>query len=355
MTKRDDQANPMTGTSSQHSVSIIVAAYNAQDSIARCLSSLVGQTGKNLQIIVVEDGSTDNTPAICDDFARSDSRVTILHEANSGVSHARNAGIDVASNEYIMFCDADDWLDPSAIEDATHHLRDGYLTTFGYAIHNENPNSSKRAEIDCVFGKDATQTVKAADFYELATKSLFNPVWNKVYEKARLDSFRIRFDESISIGEDALFNIAYMQTGIDGFLVINEPLYNYSAFKPGSLDNSYNKAFADAQVHLYGAFAGLAASLGSDDEYQERIVFDELSSLMVAFDKLYRNKVNMDKRDYANEYARLEAILVRRFRASRMSTKHRGIASMRIALVKHRLFPLDHHVRSLAKRVLGVA
>ncbi len=93
-------------------ISLVVPLYCAQDSLSRCVDSILGQTYSNLELILVDDGSPDDCPAICDQYALADCRVRVIHQENRGVSAARNAGIDAATGEYLAFVDSDDWVEP---------------------------------------------------------------------------------------------------------------------------------------------------------------------------------------------------------------------------------------------------
>ena len=93
-------------------ISVIVPVYNVEKYISRCLDSIINQTYKNLEIIVIDDGSTDNSGVICDDYAKQDKRITVIHKKNGGLSSARNAGLDIISGDYVGFVDSDDWIEP---------------------------------------------------------------------------------------------------------------------------------------------------------------------------------------------------------------------------------------------------
>lgn len=93
-------------------LSVIIPAYNAEDFVAQCLESVIAQSYRNMQILVIDDGSKDSTPSICDSFAKSDSRIKVFHTENKGVSAARNLGLKHTKGEYVTFVDADDWLAP---------------------------------------------------------------------------------------------------------------------------------------------------------------------------------------------------------------------------------------------------
>ena len=93
-------------------ISVIVPVYNVENYLARCVDSILAQTYQNLQILLVDDGSTDSSGRICDDYAAGDSRITVIHKKNGGLSSARNAGIEAAQGEYLAFVDSDDWIEP---------------------------------------------------------------------------------------------------------------------------------------------------------------------------------------------------------------------------------------------------
>ena len=97
-------------------ISVIVPVYNVESYLARCVDSILTQTYQNLEVILVDDGSKDNSGVICDDYARRDSRVNVIHKENGGLSSARNAGIEAAGGEYLAFVDSDDWIEPDAYE-----------------------------------------------------------------------------------------------------------------------------------------------------------------------------------------------------------------------------------------------
>ena len=119
-------------------VSVIVPIYKVERYLVRCLDSIVNQTYRNLEIILVEDGSPDNCGAICDDYARLDERIRVIHQENRGLSAARNAGLDIMSGEYLMFVDSDDWISLDAVQvlydrmmaDGSDMVLGGYIKTF---------------------------------------------------------------------------------------------------------------------------------------------------------------------------------------------------------------------------------
>ena len=98
-------------------VSVIIPVYNVQDFLAKCIESVINQTINDIQIILVDDGATDNSGQICDEYAKKDKRITVIHKQNQGLGFARNTGLDVANGDYIFFLDSDDWILPYSIKE----------------------------------------------------------------------------------------------------------------------------------------------------------------------------------------------------------------------------------------------
>ena len=98
-------------------ISIAVPVYNVEKYISKCIESLLSQTQKDIEIILVDDGSTDNSGLICDDYAQKDKRIRVIHKQNGGLGAARQSGLEVASGDYFCVCDADDWVEPAMYEE----------------------------------------------------------------------------------------------------------------------------------------------------------------------------------------------------------------------------------------------
>lgn len=124
-------------------ISVIVPVYNAEAYVSRCLESILNQTYRDIRVVCVNDGSTDGTGAILEDFRRRDSRVEVLARENSGLSASRNAGLERADGEYVMFADADDWLDAHACADAVKAMRerDADIVFWSYVKEYESVSS----------------------------------------------------------------------------------------------------------------------------------------------------------------------------------------------------------------------
>jgi len=188
--------------SKQADISIIVPCYNAQRYLNVCLESLRAQKGPQLEMIFIDDGSTDETGAVLDAFAAEDVRAKVYHIPNGGVSHARNLGLDHASGRYIAFLDADDALE----ENAMQLLFDEAICTGAQIV------SANHTLFDVE--KNERIPVKIPPVDQLPDRiveeiihmhRIYNNIWNKLYDRSLFDG--VRLDESVRIGEDALLNL----------------------------------------------------------------------------------------------------------------------------------------------------
>ena len=187
-------------------VSVIVPAYNCKAVLERCVASICSQTYRRLEIIIVDDGSTDGTSQLCDELQASDDRIRVLHKENGGVSSARNAGLKVAQGEYVQFVDSDDWIREDMTENLVTALKRTKvsLVICGYVKHEKN----KVTEI--VPQMAETCPVRELD---LQVEGLFknfylNAPWNKLYVRKQITN---GFPEELSLGEDLTFNLKYIE------------------------------------------------------------------------------------------------------------------------------------------------
>jgi len=185
-------------------VSVIIPAYNCGGFLPRCVHSLLNQIHRELEIIIVDDGSTDDTPEICDNLAGGDNRIKVIHRPNGGVSSARNAGLAAAGGEYVTFADADDYVDPDHISHLLSMINrlDCDVAVCGYKTENEDrctePASWRGERKEVCYNHDS------AVCELLAGGAVGGYVWNKLYRREILEGITFRSD--IKILEDMLFN-----------------------------------------------------------------------------------------------------------------------------------------------------
>lgn len=184
-------------------ISIIIPVYKVEQYLDRCVESVVKQTYENIEIILVDDGSPDNCPVLCDAWAAKDSRIKVIHKENAGVSAARNSGMEIATGEYIGFVDSDDYIEPEMFENLAAGITQSSsdLAVSGF-IKYEKPVSAE-TEYDCT-AADAQVMLFGSDYYE-------GYIWNKLYSAKVIKDNGIRFDTALRMCEDTLFNFDYLK------------------------------------------------------------------------------------------------------------------------------------------------
>lgn len=217
--------------------SIIIPVYNAEETISRCVDSIVCGGDSDVQVVLVEDCSTDNSWAVCQYLAQKYRNVICFHNAqNRGVSYTRNRGLLEAEGKYLLFVDSDDWVDPIYIQAFREAIAAGAeFAVCGYINHDEKYGHRTDAflwpDIDEITEVPLIQCIE-----EMYDRRLLQQLWNKSFSAELVKTHGIRFDESISIGEDTRFVLDYIQQcGIKRITRINRPLYHYMRDQAGSL------------------------------------------------------------------------------------------------------------------------
>lgn len=171
-------------------ISVIVPVYKVGKYLNRCVDSILAQTYTNFECILVDDGSPDNSPVICDEYAKKDNRVRVIHKVNGGVSSARNAGLDAAKGEWVCFVDSDDEINSELFNEINKHIKkDTEVIEFGFSavsksgMKNFLPSTLSQEEKVDSFGS-----------------------WSKAYSRQFLSKNKIKFPEGISLAEDWYFN-----------------------------------------------------------------------------------------------------------------------------------------------------
>ena len=215
-------------------ISVIIPAYNAEHTIDRAVGSLLVQDIDEIEIIIVDDGSTDETFAVCEELAESDMRVRIVRKKNGGVSSARNAGLEVAHGEYVMFLDADDVLQPNALgkmyAKGLDLVAGGFEKVVGSSVtYTCVPSASGEFSGDsalCTF----FDAVIARKHCYLLNSSCF-----KLYRRSLLQELGLRFDENLDYGEDKIFVMTFL-CHVQRVKIVRSVVYSY-IIREGSLSS----------------------------------------------------------------------------------------------------------------------
>lgn len=206
-------------------VSIIVPIYNSEATLHRCLDSVLKQTYKDYELFLVDDGSTDGSGKICDEYAAMDSRIRVIHKENSGVSNSRNLAIDRARGRYLQFLDSDDWLSPEAtsmlVDMAVKYDCDLVVSDFYRVIDDRLSHKGDIPEDGLITREDYADYMleKPADFY-------YGVLWNKLFRRELVEEHHLRMNPEISWCEDFMFNLDYIRY-TKWIYVLRAPIYYY--------------------------------------------------------------------------------------------------------------------------------
>lgn len=273
-------------------ISIIIPVYNAEKYLERCLQSIISQSYQDLEIILVNDGSLDNSLNICHSFSHKDKRVKVMTQTNSGVSSARNNGLSRAKGEYVMFVDSDDYMLPGMCEMMVNTLESkgadcvicGTTETWGGLwAPAEDVDYSDLASFKM-------------DFVKHLRTELLSPPWNKIYKRAFIT---MDFDTSVSFGEDLMFNLNYFNNCNKISFVTKAPFYHEKANENSLVNRVYpSRLYEIETVHS----AVLNFYDGMDPEVNQKYIRD----LLVYFRAIVQNEhfsIN-EKKECFNEWAK---------------------------------------------------
>lgn len=237
--------------------SIIVPVYNCQDYIERCIESVVKQNTKDIELILVNDGSTDNTKELLKEYKKENDLIKIINKKNEGVSKARNAGLKEATGKYILFLDADDFLDENYIKEINEILKkykDIELINFGFYSDVEDMefNNLSRDEITYKekYYKDRKSIKK--DFVKLWDNTMLYNIWNKVYVKKIIDANNIKFPKT-NWGEDIEFNRCYLNV-TKNMYNSNKCFYHYVRERNGAATKNYKENIFETRKNEFKEF-----------------------------------------------------------------------------------------------------
>ena len=216
-------------------ISIIIPIYNVSQYLNECIQSVVNQSYKDFECILIDDGSSDGSEMICDQWAQKDSRIKVIHQSNQGVSKARNRGIAEAQGEYITFIDSDDWIDPNYLNELFQPIEKYNVDLVVCGLQQQYNNGTfqnysykkKKIKIEKQFTNEFTDINKQF--------LLFGPVI-KLYRKSIIQKHNIHFPPEYTYGEDLLFNYSYLEY-VKAIYIVDQCLYHYRIIGSGTLSS----------------------------------------------------------------------------------------------------------------------
>ena len=238
-------------------ISVVIPVYNAEKTIAKCIDSVLAQTYQEFEILLIDDGSTDNSGTICQDYANKDARIRYIKKENGGVSTARNRGIDEAKGEYITFIDSDDWFENNTLETllsaARKHSADLVIPRTRMVFCKPNGEFEKDVYNDDDFDLVVTKDEIVDSFEKLRQSWALYSTCGRLYKKSLLIQNNVYFDTTVKVLEDLCFNLNYIEH-IDSLSHISDVLYNFYVL--GIENYAYKRNYRDyiisnEQVYIY--------------------------------------------------------------------------------------------------------
>lgn len=262
-------------------VSIIVPIYNVEKYLEQCIDSLENQTYREIEIILVDDGSKDNSGAICDVYAKSDSRVKVIHKPNGGLSSSREAGINAALGEYIMIVDGDDWIDTDTIQECINCIiKEADLQCVLFSYIKEYPNKSipvKVLENSQLFIGDKAEDKIYRRLFGLSNSELNHPermhniesCCMKLYSRELAQNGRYFGTDLVGSSEDALFNM-YALYGLKKACYLDKHFYHYRKL-PESITNSFRPRLVEQWSNLFNIMNEIIKERELGNRYEDAL------------------------------------------------------------------------------------
>lgn len=242
--------------------SLIVPVYNAENTIARCVDSIINQSFSDYELILVNDGSQDKSLELCEGYERKYKNIKVINKENGGASSARNAGLDVAQGDYILFADSDDYVEQNYFKKISGAISSSGLTVFTYKVIKKNRSFIKKVSESLTDDKN--------DFFtktrELILSRLINSPCAKIFDSTIIKKYNLRFNEKMPVAEDFNFCLAYIMK-CSYVKVINCAIYNYDTTNDESLIQSRKFGLIDVYPIVFDtAFEAVRNSDFSDEQ-----------------------------------------------------------------------------------------
>ena len=242
-------------------ISVIVPVYNAEQYLGQCLSYLQCQTIHEYEVILIDDGSTDNSGAICDEFVRTDTHFKVIHQPNGGVGHARQIGLENSQGKYVIHVDPDDWVEPNMLEEMYLFVKANDIDIVICDYYEHYPDGDHIV----VLNTNSLDNEKLAK--ELLEQKIYGFCWNKLVRRECIKKYHISFP-SLALCEDLYFNISLLMHPVKvGYLP--KAFYHYNRTNPKSITLSGNPL---SGIYAYEACLAFRSLLENNHHYWSRFI-----------------------------------------------------------------------------------
>lgn len=284
-------------------ISIIIPVYNTEKYLARCLDSIINQTYSNIEIILVNDGSKDNSLKICIEYQNIDSRIKVIDKVNEGVSVARNYGLEAATGDFIGFVDPDDWIEHNMYESMLKTINNNKsnIAFCNYSKDNKHSGSQKTFK----FKKDVLGKLDIIDelignmigIEDILPKyyNIMGCVWRCLYKKDFIDKYNLRFKPGITIMEDLIFTIEAL-IYCDKVCIDHNSLYHYMQNKSSSL-HKYNQRMWIDQIKVHETLEVMLKDADLDEYMRNRLDSRYIAMAACAIgNEMYKSNAKLKKK-----------------------------------------------------------
>lgn len=332
-------------------ISIIIPVYKVEQYLKQCLNSVVNQTYKNLEIILVDDGSPDNCGAICDEYAQKDDRIFVIHKENGGLSAARNDGIRAATGEWLAFVDSDDWCELDYYEKLINAV-DGYEADIFWAGGGFREFASSYKKI--VTSKRNFYCTEKKDIDHLMAQCLkFGPPWDKLFRVQFLQENKLMFDTNDRANEDVWFNfVAHdLAKGVGGCTVIG---YHWRMVQT-SITQGYNPEKPQICYQLIKKCSQYMNGRIPNEELQNAILNRCITQLMITFKCTWFHPAN--KKEMAQINAEIKDVLSWPYYKQALQCRNNDELNLKQRIIKYalqrqwiNLIRIGYKIKVLVKR-----
>lgn len=259
-------------------ISVIVPIYNVEKYLVRCIESIINQSYQDLEIILVDDGSTDSSGKICDEYALKDVRIIVVHKENGGLSDARNAGLAHATGEYIGYVDGDDWIEPDMYEKMVSNCMSTGMDVAACRYREVYPDSIIDNSSERVL---TLSREEALEIYLCGHPNvkIYNSVWSKLFRADLVKDFRFPVGQK---SEDIMYTTKAF-CNMNGCVYIDKALYNYVRGRAGSIMETYDeKRMFQDELPFFKEQIAYVKSKGLE-EYSDKAAYHYYRRLMIYF------------------------------------------------------------------------
>lgn len=265
-------------------LSIIVPVYNVEKHLGNCLDSIISSCDQcdNIEILLVNDGATDNSSEICDEYSKNHSYIFTINKTNGGLASARNAGLEAAKGQYVTFIDSDDYLSEGYINEICNNLNGEDVIAFSNIIDYVEYGTTQICEIAQLKNITPQEAVK-----HLEKAGVFNMVWNKVYSSRLLKENNILFEINSEPGEDLLFNCKCFKNSKE-ITLIHKPYYHWVRRGEDTLANRFRKNLFEKVKVFIDNRNDLYSSLDIETTCKDELYTGNLNYIFTCIPNMYR-------------------------------------------------------------------